>query len=99
MGLIGGPEAKEIVYEGALAVSTPQSKLHHQPRSKTYSENIFGLLRVMVKSYLRLSTGDKEDCRKREMLRSRLLEFLSSVKDAGQQVQLRQVVRVLERDA
>lgn len=97
MGLIGGPEAKEIVYEGALAVSTPQSKLYHQPRSKTYAENIFGLVRVVVRSYLRLLTSDKEDCRKREMLGARLLGFLSSVKDASQQVHLRQVVRLLEK--
>jgi pSer/pThr/pTyr-binding forkhead associated (FHA) protein len=97
MGLIGGPEAREIVYEGALAVSTPRSKLYHQPRSKTYSENIFGLVGVIVRSYLRLSTGDEEDSRKREMLGTRLFEFLSAVKGPSPQVQLRQVVRLFER--
>jgi pSer/pThr/pTyr-binding forkhead associated (FHA) protein len=97
MGLIGGPEAKGIVYEAALAVSTPGSKLYHQARSKTYSEIIFGLVRVIIRSYLRLSTDDEEDCRKRELLGARSLEFLSSVKDASQQAHLRQVVRLLEK--
>jgi pSer/pThr/pTyr-binding forkhead associated (FHA) protein len=97
MGLIGGPKAKGIVYDAALAVSSPGSQLYHQPRSKAYSEIIFGLGRVIIQSYLRLLTDDQEDCRKRELLRARLLEFVSSVKDATQQAHLRQVIRLLER--
>jgi hypothetical protein len=96
MGLIGGSDAKQIVWEGALAVSTPKSKLYHQPRSKTYSENIFGLLRVIVRSCLRLFSSDAEDRRKLRILEDRLLAFLSSVEDASEQVHLRQVVRLME---
>jgi hypothetical protein len=97
MGLIGESEAKEIVYEAALAISTPGSKLYHQPQSEIYSDIIFGLVRVIIRSYLRLSTDDEEDCRKREVLRARSLEFLSSAKDASQQAHIRQVVRLLEK--
>jgi pSer/pThr/pTyr-binding forkhead associated (FHA) protein len=96
MGLIGGSEAKEIVCEGALAVSTPQSKLYHQPLSKTYSEHILGLLRVIVQSCLRLLTSDGDDPHKLKMLEARLLALLSSVQDASQQVHLREVARLVQ---
>jgi hypothetical protein len=96
MSLIGGSEAKQIVWEAALAVSTPESKLYHQPRSKAYSEHIFGLLRVIVRSCLRLLTSDGEDRRKLKILEGRLLAFLASVRDASQQVHLRQIVRLME---
>ena len=96
MGLVGGYEAKEIVWEGALSVSTLKSKLYHQPQSKTYSENIFGLLRVIVQSCLRLLISDQEDRRKVKILEGRLLTFLSSVQDESQQVHLRQIVRLIK---
>jgi hypothetical protein len=97
MALIGGPEAKALVWRGALATSSPKSRLYHQQLSKTFFDNLLGLLRIIVRSCHRLvEDGCADDIKNLKALRQRIHVLVSSTENESKQSVLRRLCQQID---
>jgi hypothetical protein len=96
MALIGGAEATSVVWEGVRAISNPQSQLYQQVMSKIFLNNIIVLLRISLRSYLRLVGKDPGHRENLMSLKNRMQTLVSLVGDDKQQTNLRRFVRILD---
>jgi pSer/pThr/pTyr-binding forkhead associated (FHA) protein len=96
VALIGGSEAKSIVWEGLRAMSNPNSRLYHQPLSKKYFNHAIGLLRIVLRSYLRLVGDDSGDKNNLKALREQIQALVPLAPGEPQQTVLKRFIRLLD---
>ncbi len=97
MALIEGPEAKALVWRGALATSSPKSRLYHQQLSKAFFDNLLGLLRIIVRSCHRLvEDGCEDDIKNLKALRQRIHVLVSSTENESKQSLLSRLCHLID---
>lgn len=110
VALLGGATAQDILGEAAGTHSDPDSRVYRQPGSKKHLASLLGLLKVIVRGYLRvltpteirvgyarISTETSKDQERLATVRGKLDSFLKQTEGESHQRLLRQVAAMLEK--
>jgi hypothetical protein len=110
LALLGGSTAQDILGEAVTNHVDPDSRLYRQPESKKHMAGLLGLLKVIVRAYLRvlspteirvgyarISTETNKDYERLANLRAKLESFARLIEEEGHKRLLRQVTVLLEK--
>jgi hypothetical protein len=110
LALLGGSTAQDILGEAAASHVDPESRFYRQTESKKHLVGLLGLLKVVVRGYLRvltpteirvgyarISTETSRDHERLGNLRGKIESFARQVEEEGHKRLLRQVAVLLEK--
>jgi hypothetical protein len=110
LALLGGSTAQDILGEAVASHADPESRFYRQAESKKHLVSLLGLLKVVVRAYLRvltpteirvgyarISTETNKDHERLANLRRKLESFAREVEEEGHKRLLRQVTVLLEQ--
>ena len=109
LALLGGSTAQDILGEAVTSHADPESRFYRQAESKKHLVGLLGLLKVVVRGYLRvltpteirvgyarISTETDKDHERLANLRGKLESFARQVEEEGHKRLLRQMAVLLE---
>jgi hypothetical protein len=110
LALLGGSTAQDILGEAISSHADPESRFYRQAESRKHLVGLLGLLKVLVRAYLRvltpteirvgyarISTETSKDHERLANLRGRLESFARQLDEEGHKRLLRQVAVLLEK--
>jgi hypothetical protein len=92
LALIGGPVATDMLRQAGFRSSDPESRLYNQRESQKFLPNSLGLLKIIVRGYVRAVNGTEEGREDLKALKAGIPALLSKARGERDQRVIQQVL-------